>query len=446
MNAAPVLLAFMLSPATLLGAPGASVDAVRSGVVADGVTLNTAAIQRVIDALSADGGGILTFPAGRYLTGTIQLKDKVTLHLEKDAVLLGSTNSADYRNVDPFIDGTGEEMGYALIVTTGAKNAGITGPGNIDGQGKAVKAAQGSYTIRPFLVRWVNCTDIRMSDVHLVNAGAWTLNLFHCSNATLERLTIRSRGLANNDGIDADSCDTVRITDCDIDTGDDAICLKATSPRPCRNVTVSGCRLTSSCAAIKLGTESLGDFETIRISDCRIRDTRLGGIKLVSVDGSNLHDVTLSDIAMDKVTVPIMLRLGARLKTFRAGDAKRPVGTLRDVSIRNVHANGSGQIGILASGVPGHCMENLLFENIAIELGGGSKAETAKVMLPEKENSYPEVRMFGADMPAYGIYARHVRGIAFKNVKTTVINLDARPEKVFFDVEGVTPADFTPAR
>ena len=82
-------------------------DVTKVGVVADGVTLNTIAIQRAIDARSAQGGGTLTFPAGRYLTGTVELKDNVTLQLEESAVLLGSANAADYRNVDPFTDGTG---------------------------------------------------------------------------------------------------------------------------------------------------------------------------------------------------------------------------------------------------------------------------------------------------------------------------------------------------
>ena len=123
-----------------------------------------------------------------------------------------------------------------------------------------MKAAQARYTIRPFLVRWIKCMDITVKDVHLLNSGAWTMNFFQCTNAAVSGVTIRSLDLANNDGIDTDSCETVRIKDCDINTGDDAICLKATSAKPCRDIIVTGCKLQTRCNAIKLGTESLGDF------------------------------------------------------------------------------------------------------------------------------------------------------------------------------------------
>jgi polygalacturonase len=416
-----------------------------SGAVGDGSTLNTATLQKAIDTCSAAGGGTLVFPSGRYLTGTIQLKDNVTLRLDAQAILVGSPNAADYRNIDPFIDGVGAEMGYALIVAVGAQHVGIEGAGTIDGQGAALKAAQTRYTIRPFLVRWVRCTDVTVKDVHLINSGAWTMHFFQCKNVAAERLTIRSLGLANNDGIDTDSCEAVRIKDCDINTGDDAICMKATSALPCRDVTVTGCKLQTRCNAIKFGTESLGDFEHIRISDCQIRDTRMSGIALYSVDGSHLHDVIISDITMDGITLPISIRLGARLKTFRKGDQPKPPGVLRDITIKNLRVTGARQIGLLINGIPGHPVEALTLENIQIELAGGGTKTDAQVQLPEKESAYPEYNTFGKVMPASGIYARHVRNITFKNVHTSVAAADARPEKVFIDVEGVTPSDFAPA-
>jgi polygalacturonase len=418
-----------------------SVEVTSLGVVGDGATLNTAAIQSAIDTCSARGGGTLSFPFGRYLTGTIQLKDGVTLYLTEQAVIAGSPNAADYRNVDPFTDGTGKPMGYALIAAVDAHGVGLTGPGTVDGQGAAVKAAQTQYTVRPFLVRWVRCSDIAVREVHLVNAGAWTMHFFQSKDVAVDRVTIRSRGLANNDGIDLDSSDAASITDCDIETGDDAICLKTTSPRPTRNITITGCRLSSQCAAIKIGTESLGDFEGVRVHHCQIRDTRLGAIKLLSVDGADLHDVVISDLTLERVTVPIMLRLGARLKTFRSGDAARPPGRVRDIIIRNIHATDSGQIGLLFSGVPGHCLENIALENINLQLAGGGSAADASAILPEQESAYPEIRMFGPKMPAYGAYLRHIRGLAMKNVELTVAAPDARPEKTLIDVEEMGTGD-----
>jgi polygalacturonase len=440
-----LILVILFLTATIWAAPGKTVDATKAGAVGDGATVNTVAIQKAIDACSANGGGTIQFPAGCYVTGTIQLKDSVTLHLDKNTVLLGSTNAADYHNVDPFIAGDGIALGYALIVAVGANQAGIEGAGTIDGRGRELRAAQSRYTVRPFLMRWLRCTNVVVRDVHLTNPGAWTLNFFQTRNATVERVTIRTRntGLANNDGIDLDSCEGVRIRDCDIESGDDALCLKATSALPCRDITASGCKLSTKCNAIKLGTESPGDFEKISVSNCQIRDTGMAGIALYSVDGAHLHDVTLADITMDGVTVPISVRLGARLKTFRAGDQPKPPGSLRDVTVKNVRVTGARQIGLLINGITNHPVENLTLKNIQIELAGGGKLADAQIQLPEKASAYPEYSMFGRVMPAYGIYARHVRDVNFKNVRMTVTQPDARPSMIFVDVKGVTPADFT---
>ncbi|MDP9173975.1 MAG: glycosyl hydrolase family 28 protein [Planctomycetota bacterium] len=413
-----------------------------AGAVGDGVTLNTVALQKAIDALSADGGGTVIIPPGRFLTGTIQLKDNITLHLDDQAILLGSTNKADYRNVDPFIDGTKILRGEAMIVSSDAKNVGIEGNGAIDGQGKALSTAEGKYTVRPFLVRCVRCTGVSVKNVTLRNSGAWTLNFFQCDKVTASGVTIRSRGLANNDGIDTDSCQNVKISACDIDTGDDAICLKTTSTRPCRDVTVTDCKLRTSCSSIKIGTETIGDFEAIHISHCQVRDIGMSGIAVYSVDGAQIHDVKVNDITMDGVMIPISVRLGARLKTFRAGDVARPPGTIRDVTIQNVRATGAKRIGLLINGVPGHPIESLTLENIKIEVVGGGKPEDAKVQLAENEATYPEVKMFGAVMPVYGLYVRHIDGIVFKDVTLSAARPDPRPAASFIDAKSLTPADF----
>lgn len=432
------------APSTTQAGQADAVDATQSGAVGDGVTLNTATLQAIIDACSARGGGRIRFPAGRYVTGTLQLKDNVVLQLDAQAVLLGSTSAGDYRNVDPFTAGDGIDLGHALIVAIGASHVGIEGAGEIDGQGKAVKAAQARYTVRPFLMRFIRCQNLAVTGVSLRGSGAWGIHFFQCSNVLASGLTIRNRGLMNNDGIDIDSCQDVRVADCDIDSGDDAICLKATSPRACRNIVVQRCTLKTSCNAIKLGTESIGDFENVRVGQCKVRDIGMAGIALYCVDGADLHDVEIADVAMENVTVPISVRLGARLKTFRAGDQAKPPGRLRDITIRNVQAKGARQIGLLINGIPGHPIEALTLENIEVQLPGGGKATDAAVELAEKESAYPEMLMFGRVMPAHGMYVRHVNGVTFRNVRTTVTKPDARPAAVFIDVHRVDPPDFVP--
>src|SRR5579862_8608454 len=251
------------------------IDATKAGVAGDGATLNTVPIQKAIDACSAAGGGTVRFPAGRYLTGTIQIKSNVTLRLDEHATLLGSTDVADYRNLDPFVDGSGNPMGHALVVAVGADHVGIEGNGTVDGQGRSLSAKQRPYSMRPFLLRWVRCTNVIVRDVHLANPGAWTLNFFEVKGALVEGVTIRSRDqkLRNNDGVNIDSSENVRVRDCDVISGDDALVIKATSAKPSRDIVVSGCKLSTRTNAIKLGTESFGGFENISVSNCQVSDT-----------------------------------------------------------------------------------------------------------------------------------------------------------------------------
>lgn len=259
----------------------------------------------------------------------------------------------------------------------------------------------------------------------------------------IERVTIRTRetGLANNDGIDVDSCEGVEIRDCDIDSGDDALCLKTTSPMPCRDVTASGCMLSTKCNAIKLGTESLGDFESIFVKNCDIRSTGMAGIALNSVDGALLHDVRIEDIAMDGVGAPICVRLGARLKVFRKGDLHRQPGIIRNITFKNIRATRVRLIGMLINGIPGHPVENLTLEDIEMKVPGGGTLSQAQVRLPENPAAYPEFSMFGTIMPASGLYLRHVRGVSFRNVRNTIAIADSRPIGAFVDVEGITPRE-----
>jgi polygalacturonase len=397
----------------------------------------------VIDAAAANGGGIIDFPAGRYLTGTIELKSHVTLRLEKDAVLLGSTNPADYRNLDPFIDGSGNPMGHALIVAIGADHAGIEGSGTVDGQGPLLKAKQKPFSIRPFLLRWVHSSNITVRDVHLTNPGAWTLNFFDTNGALVDGVTIRSRGLGlhNNDGVNIDSSQHIRISNCDVDSGDDALVIKSTGAQPSRDIVATGCKLSSHTNAIKLGTESYGGFEDISVSDCQVTNTDMAGIALYEVDGAPLRRVTISDVTMDGVTLPISIRLGARLKSFRDGQQARPApGTLSDVLIKNVSAKNIKMVGMLINGVPGHPVERLTLRNVRLELPGGGTESAAQVRLAEKEAAYPEFNMFGKTIPAYGIYMRHARDITFDNVQTSTLTADARPATQLIDVEQLTGA------
>lgn len=414
------------------------------GAVGDAKTLNTAMIQKAIDACHQSGGGKVIFPAGTFLSGTVVIKDNVTLQLEQNAVLLGSIDLEDYKNLDPFTEGLGIDVGWALVVAVDAKNIGIEGEGVIDGQGSALKARhiltdtrpEGQrWGRRPFLLRVVRCTGVTVKGVTLKYAGAWTSHYFQSRQILIENIKIVSVGVAHNDGIGIDGSQQVRIKNCDIVSGDDALVFKTTSSKmACRDIVVSGLRLKSNQAGIKMGTESMAPFENIKITDCYIYDTKNGGIKLLTVDGAHLRNIEISNITMDEVRTPMLFRLGSRLSVFRKGqDTKQVTGTFENVLIKNIKAKAadSAQLkppsGILITGVPGHYITNLTLENIEIDLLGTGTAEQSRHVVPEAIDQYPEVKTFGPIIPAYGVWARHVKGLKMKNVTFRLKHNDLRP-------------------
>lgn len=443
----------------LANVKAADFDITKYGAIGDGTTLNSQAIQKAIDACYKSGGGKVIIPEGKFLSGTIAIKDNVTLYLQKDAVLLGSIDLKDYQNLDPFTEGLGIDVGWALLVAVDAKNIGIEGEGTIDGQGSAIKAKhiltdtrpEGKrWGLRPFLVRIVRCTGVTVKGVTLKYAGAWTSHYFQSKQILIENVKIQSVGVAHNDGIGIDGCQQVRIKDCDVVSGDDALVFKTTSSlMACKDIEVSGLRLKSSQAGIKIGTESIADFENIKITNCHIYDTKNGGIKLLTVDGAHIRNVLISDITMDEVRTPMLFRLGSRLNVFRKNtETKKPTGTFENVVIRNVKAKAADQAqltppsGILITGVPGHDITNLTLENIEITLAGGGTAEDARVAVPEAIDQYPEVKTFGPKIPAYGVWARHVKGLKLINVKFNLGSNDVRPALVCEDGKDVTVSNW----
>jgi polygalacturonase len=432
----------------------ADVDITAYGATGNGTTLNTEAIQNAIDACYKTGGGKVVVPSGVFLTGTIALNDNITLHLNKGAILLGSTDVNDYKNLDPFVEGLGISVGWALVVAVDKKNIGIEGEGIIDGQGTKLKAQQiltdtraesQRWGRRPFLLRVVRCQNVSVNGITLNYSAAWTSHYFQCERVNIQNVKIESRGVAHNDGMDIDGCQDVTIKNCDVVSGDDALCFKTTSSKmACKNIVISGLRLKSGQGAIKIGTESMAPFENIRISNCYIYDTANGGIKLLSVDGANIRDIKIDDITMVEVKTPILIRLGARLSVFRKDqDTQQPIGTLENVTIKNVKAKAADNAqltppsGILITGIPGHNIKGLTLKNIEINLAGGGSEENTRQVVPEAIDKYPEVKTFGPLVPAYGVWARHVDGLKLDNVKFTLSHNDLRPAFICDDGKNI---------
>ncbi|MDB5110270.1 MAG: pehX 7 [Mucilaginibacter sp.] len=407
------------------------------GAVPDGKTIGTAFIQKAIDDCSINGGGRVLVPAGIYLTGSIRLKSNVELHLETGATIIGSTQHTDY----PAIGG---ERG--LIFGINIENVSITGFGEINGNGKAFFKGDNAPD-RPFLVMFKNSRKINVSGITLKNSAFWTFHLSHNDGVIVNGIRIYSHVNYNNDGIDIDSKNVV-ISNCIIDTDDDALCFKSDSAFLCENVVVSNCRLASNCNFIKMGTASVGGFKNISISNCALSKasesnfrfwnknvpgvtdsiTGIAGIALEIVDGGDMDKINISNITMEGVQTPIFIRLGSR---------NNPTGSLKNVMISNITAKSYSHIPSIVTAIPGFYIENVVLKNILIDSKGGGTVGDVHIIIPEKEKEYPENRMFGSSIPAYGLFVRHVKNLTIDNLQLNLFAPDARPALYIEDGEEI---------
>ena len=425
-----------------LAAQEQAVNVRQLGAVPDGKTLCTSAIQTAIDRCSNSGGGTVLLPPGTWLSGTLFLKDNVTLYLAAGSTLLGSADPKDYpENVAKIRSYTDTYVRQSLIAGENLRNVAICGRGTIDGQGGQFRLRGDGYQRRPYAIRLVGCRDVLVEDVQLRNSAMWMQHYLACDRVRVRGIRVSNHVNANNDGLDIDGCHDFQVCDCIIDSDDDAICLKATSPRSNENVTISNCILSSLCNALKMGTESTGGCKNLTVANCAIHKPRpsqrgLAGIALEIVDGGDLDRVTISNITIDGYLSPVFLRLGNRARPYMNGASKPAVGTFRNVILSNIVATDASKIGCAIAGVPGHRIENVTLSNFRCQCEGGGAPGDARQKIAEKENAYPECAMFGR-LPAYGLYCRHVKGLRLLNVQLAPQRPDARPAFVFDDTEDV---------
>jgi polygalacturonase len=182
---------------------------------------------------------------------------------------------------------------------------------------------------------------------------------------------------------------------------------------------------------IKFGTESNGGFKNITITNC-VFDGCFG-VAILSVDGAQIEDVTISNITMrGTVASPIFLRLGSRMR----GPAGVPIGSIRRVNISNiVSSSGTSQICSMIAGIPGHPVEDVKISNVVIQHPGGGTRKDAALELAEKEKEYPEPTMFGTT-PAHAFFIRHATGLEISDFKVLAENKEERPCFILQDVEG----------
>jgi hypothetical protein len=441
-------------------------DVRKFGAVGDGVRLDTLAIQRAIDACAARGSGTVSVPAGKYLCGTLFLKSNVTLCLAANATILGSTNLADYA--------TGiERCGFTqhsyidkcLVYAAKAENVAIIGQGTIDGQGRSfpLAASNGAAGERPMLIRMASCKKVLIEGPTLQNAGSWCAHFLACDGVRVRGVSIWNRANGNNDGLDLMNTRNVLISDCTLMCEDDCICFQNVSDElPVQDIVITNCLMSTRWAAIRSGGDHRGGIRNVAVSNCVIRDTYGCGIKLQISGNATMENMAFSNIVMDKVSCPISLRLGNHHYNGERRDPAFPFGTMKNILFNNIRASmldeaalkqaitafyaaypskphaiypGEERQCISICGIPDHPVEGVTLSNIHVTYpGGGTRDDAARRTLPEWEDQYPEYFMWGV-LPAYGLYARHAKGLSLNNIRFDLAGPDLRPAITCDDVE-----------
>jgi polygalacturonase len=366
-----------------------------TGAVGDGKALDTAAVQKAIDACAAEGGGVVSLPAGAYRCGSLFLKSHVTLQIEKDALLQGSTDDADYPIIDTRIAGLEMKHPAALVNAIDCQDVGVVGAGTIDGSGQKwwdlfwkTRQERGRgvdfQVLRPRLICFTRCTGVRVSGLYLANPAFWTLHILYCSNVDIDGLTIRAPSphkAPSSDGIDIDSSSDVRVSRCDISCDDDDICVKAGRDadglrvnKPSENILISDCTIGAG-GGISMGSETAGGIRNVTVRSCNFTNT--GGaarIKSMPGRGGTVENITFEEITATNVASPIDINLawgGNDWKKFVdpkfAADPPGDTGTphVRNILIRNFAASGGPAAGTI-NGLPNSPITDITFDNVWI--------------------------------------------------------------------------------
>ncbi len=467
--------------ATVTASPATSEYNVREyGAVGDGTNLDSAGINRAIAAAAAAGGGTVRVPAGVYLSGSIHLQNNIHLLIDAGATVLGAPQSLNaYDETEPFTLGGYQDGGHcffhnSLLWGENLTNVSVTGQGMINGGGMVrddavlddmvgfnhfdppVTNAAPPVRLGNKAIALKLCRNVLLRDVTIFHGGHFAVLVTGCDDLTVDNVTMDT----DRDGIDIDCCRNTVVSNCRINSpNDDGLCPKSTfvlgERRLTENLTIVNCQVSGfeegtlldgtmkpsrgRVGRIKFGTEASGGFRNCTVANCTFRHCR--GLALEEVDGGLLENITIQNLAMMDVTdYAIYLTTGKRDRTPGNTTPSR----LRNILISNVTADLVGKMnGIQIMGLPEQPIENVRLENIHLTSDGGGTAKDAARVPKELGTGYPEPGKLGT-LPAYGIFARHVKNLELANISCGFRTNELRSAASFADIQGLEIDNFKP--
>lgn len=360
------------------------------------------------------------------------LKSNVELHLEKEAVLRGSTRFEDYPLFHTWQTRSQKDVNgwTALIYAAGATNIAVTGRGTIDVRGDhqpaRVRVATEVHDLdgRARAILFASCRGVTVKGVFLKNPAMWTQHYFDCEDLRIENVRVFARVNYNNDAIDIDSCRRVVIRDCTLDSEDDGIVFKNTTEKPCEDILVENCRISSQATAIKFGTESLCGFRRVKVRGITVRPSEvetpflhpcampkgISAVEVSTVDGADVEDI--DGIDATGVGCAIFLRVGNRARPPYDGLPGRPAGHMRRVRIANVISRDTGNFCASVTAFEPGRMEDIVLENIRIEAVGGIAEGGFRPleMFRDPVASFPGPHCFGL-LPSRALFLRNAGNV-----------------------------------
>ncbi|MBQ8653613.1 MAG: glycoside hydrolase family 28 protein [Clostridia bacterium] len=385
----------------------------------------TEAFRAAIDALRAQGGGVLTVTPGVYPTGSIRLYDNMTLDVQSGAVIRFHQDPDAFPLIDLEFEGRAVLMHQACIFAQHAQNVAISGYGVIDGQGEYWWKRLREHSLihyRPYLVCFADCRRVVLENVTLTNSPAWTVHPLRCQHVTCRGLMVRNPyDGPNTDGINPDACTDVRIIDCTIDVGDDCIAIKSgtedtPNPQPCERIIIEGCHFVHGHGGVVLGSEMSGNIRNVVVGNCVFHQTDRGvRLKTRRGRGGVVEGVQLFNLVMEKVMCPFVFNMyygcGDPEKKWPHINDKTPcpvdktTPALRDVVITGVRARQCGACAGFFYGLPEMPVEGVTMNNVVVEMD------------PNGTPDYPAMMKDAVLMQGAGFFLRNARNVDLRGVR-----------------------------